>query len=272
MQNYMKFQKDFFTNLHLDNIVTDYAVCKESWCCFDYIPDYNKLYLICEGEGWLKIKGFEFKAKPGQLYLLPEGFVQSYCTAKDKYLKKYWCHFSAKIGDINLFDIIDFPYFIDNIDFVKAENLFKELIDAQNDQSLYSRLREKSVLLEIVSYYLKCANSKQLDFSNFNSMEKLNNVLKYIQENISNNITIDQLAEIMHFHPNYFTKLFKKYMGIPPIQYINKIRLEKAKNLLKTSNMSIQQIASATGFCDIYHFSKTFKSYTGFSPSEYKTF
>ena len=268
--NNIQFHKDFLENLQLNIITSAHTHCWENWYDYDYTPEYNKFYFICDGEGLIKIGSDTFYPQQGNLVLMPAGIMQSYSTINTNTFTKYWCHFTAKIGDINLFDFIDVPYLIKVEEYEKVEHLFKELILQQENDKLYSRLKEKALLTEIISYYVEKANVENFKFSKFSSMEKLNNVLRYVQEHISEDITVEMLASFVHFHPNYFTKVFKKYMGISPIQYINKIRFEMAKYLLKTSDLQVNEIASKTGFCDIYYFSKAFKHYSGYSPSDFR--
>lgn len=268
--NSIQFQRDFLSNLQVNIIVAAYTHCWDNWSDFNYTPDYNKFYFICEGEGLIKIGETEYYPEKGQMILMPAGVLQSYSTINSNTFKKYWCHFTAKIGDINLFDFLNVPYLINVNDDVKVKGLFESLLMMQENPKLYSLLKEKAILMEIISYYLEQAQGDSAISSKFSSIDKLNSVLKYIQEHISENITVETLASYVHFHPNYFTGVFKKYMGMPPIQYINKIRFERAKYLLKTTDLHITEIATRTGFCDIYYFSKSFKNYSGYSPSDFR--
>ncbi len=269
-RNGAQFQKGFLDNLQLDIIVSAYTHCWEGWHEDDYVSDFNKFYFICDGEGMVKILDREFYPQKGQLVLMPAGVRQSYSTISSNTFKKYWCHFTAKIGDINIFDFFKLPYIIDVDDCGRLEKLFGELISLQDSQKLYMILKEKAILTEIIAYYLEKAELESFNFSKFASIEKIDSVLKYIQNHISENLTVEVLASLVHFHPNYFTHIFKKYMGIPPIQYINKMRIERAKYLLKTTDLQINEIALRTGFCDVYYFSKSFKSFAGYSPSDFR--
>lgn len=268
--NSLRFQKDFLDNLQINIIVSAYTHCRDDWNEFDYTPDYNKFYFIWDGEGLIKIGDEEFLPTKGQIILMPAGVLQSYSAINKNTFKKYWCHFTAKIGDINIFDFMEVPYIVNVTDIDKLKKLFEELIALQENQKMFTLLKEKAILLEIIAYYLEEAKVENFKLSKFSSIEKLNSVLKYVQDNISENITVETLANSVHFHPNYFTNIFKKYMGIPPSQYINKIRIERAKYLLKTTDLQINEIAVKTGFCDVYYFSKSFKNYSGYSPSDFR--
>ena len=97
---------------------------------------------------------------------------------------------------------------------------------------------------------------------------------KYISEGIElmeNNpdMTIGEIAKVCGVSEGYFRKLFKEYSGENPVCFRQKHRIEKAKQLLLLDTHSVGEIAEALHFSDIYHFSNTFKRFTGVSPQKY---
>lgn len=97
---------------------------------------------------------------------------------------------------------------------------------------------------------------------------------KYIQEGIelmenNSDKTLNEIAQICGVSEGYFRKLFREYSGENPIEFRQKHRIEKAKQLLLLDTHSIGEIAEELNFSDIYHFSKTFKKITGLSPQNY---
>ena len=262
--------KSYLSNIQVSLITAAYTRCWDSWRDTDYTPDYNKFYLICNDEGWLKIGGQEYFPKPSQFFVMPAGVLQSYSTISKNTFEKYWCHFTATIGDMNLFDIIQLPHYINIPDRFELERLFRDLISCNENNEIASPLRVKALLLEIISYFIENTVIEKILLSTSTSVEKLNHVLNYIETHLSEDISVEELASIVHFHPNYFIRFFKKHLGTSPIHYINRIRLEKAKNLLGISDMAISEIADKIGFNDLFYFSRKFKSHTGFSPSEFR--
>lgn len=263
--------EELIANLRADIYVADYTHCTESWRDIDYIPDHNKFYFIEDGEGWLKIGDREYYPRPGQLFLMPSGVLQSYSVTQGRPFTKYWCHFSAKIGDISLFDVLDLPHFVDVCDTATVAGLFRALIEAHNGGGVAAGLKSRSALFQIIAMYLDASQVKELRLKHVSALHRLNGVLSYIGEHIDREMSAAELARTLHYHPNYFTRMFRKYTGMAPTQYINKMRLEKAKVLLRTTDMLITEVAAATGFGDIYYFSKSFRKYTGFSPSDYRS-
>ena len=81
---------------------------------------------------------------------------------------------------------------------------------------------------------------------------------------------IEQLAELVHLHPAYFSTLFHKATGLPPSQYLARHRLRRAREMLLSTNDSIREIATATGYRDPFYLSRAFRRAVGVSPSEYR--
>ncbi|MEH7176877.1 response regulator transcription factor [Neobacillus vireti] len=92
---------------------------------------------------------------------------------------------------------------------------------------------------------------------------------KYISENLSEKITLDDVADKLGLNSAYFSHLFKKETGTSFVEYRMHLRMEQALKLMDSSNMKITEIANSLGYEDLSHFTKTFKKYTGLSPSKY---
>lgn len=114
-------------------------------------------------------------------------------------------------------------------------------------------------------------NQKGCNFESYNKSYAVKKIINYLNENYENKISLDQIAHNMYLSPVYISKIFKEETGESPINYLIKIRLEKARDILMTSDSgSIKNIANSVGYDDVYHFSKLFKKYYGISPLYYK--
>ncbi|MFC3801523.1 AraC family transcriptional regulator [Cohnella sp. GCM10012308] len=240
------------------------------WRDIDYVPEYSKLYYILDGEGWLKIGDKEYYPNPGQLFLMPQGVRQSYAVISEHSFTKMWCHFTAKTGGISLFDLIQTPYFIDVKDALLIADLFTELHYSASSPEPLAPLTVQSCLLRLLSYFLRHASSDHLVLSKPDRSMRLHDVLAYIENHYAAPIAVNDLARIAHLHPNYFIRLFRKSFGASPMQYINNKRIEEAKKLLLSTDLTLKEISQKTGMTEPYYLSRVFKEHTGFSPSAYK--
>ncbi len=94
--------------------------------------------------------------------------------------------------------------------------------------------------------------------------------LKYIQSHCESAVTVRQLARACSLSPSYFMACFKRAVGLPAMQYLNLVRVEKACNLLTGTKKSVAQIAFETGFENLSNFNRVFKKAVGLTPLQYR--
>ncbi|MFD0710381.1 AraC family transcriptional regulator [Paenibacillus sp. GCM10027626] len=261
---------DMIRNMQVHILTAQYTQCWPEWQDLNYVPAYNKLYYIVDGEGWLEIDGREYWPKPGQLFLMPAHTLQSYSAINDNAFRKYWCHFTAPAGELDFFQWLQMPHCYEGLDQEMMMRLFRQLTEAHREVSLTARLQEKALLLTILSQLLERATPR-IHSKHTQEMERLTAIQHYIETHLHEEVTLESMAAHLHLHPNYFIKYFKKHFGLSPLKYVSRKKMEKAKQLLKTTSLSIKEIAAHIGFDDANHFSKTFRREIGYSPSEYRT-
>ena len=93
---------------------------------------------------------------------------------------------------------------------------------------------------------------------------------EYIRQNYQKDLTLDEVSKVVDISPYYFSKLFKQETGENFIEYLTKVRMKNAEELLKDSDYSIKEICAASGYSDPNYFSRIFKKYEGVTPSEYR--
>lgn len=103
-----------------------------------------------------------------------------------------------------------------------------------------------------------------------NAKSRIQMAVQYIQEHYNENIAINDLAERYEMSPNYFSSIFKKEMNQSTVNYITRLRMEKARELLEKSYMSVADIARKVGYEDGQYFFRVFKKYTGMPPLKYR--
>jgi len=93
---------------------------------------------------------------------------------------------------------------------------------------------------------------------------------QYIQQNYMKPISLKEVSSVVGFNDSYFSSLFKKESGKNFLEYLSEVRMNKAKELLKETNLSIASICERVGYNDLKHFTKSFKKYTGLKPNEFR--
>ena len=112
-------------------------------------------------------------------------------------------------------------------------------------------------------------------FSPHQSQDSLSNtalfhMVQYIDAHFTEGCSIQQLATEMNMNANYLGRIFKSEIGKPYTTYITELRIEKAKEMLASGNLSIGEIATSLGFNDYFYFLKSFKRVTGMTPKQYR--
>lgn len=94
--------------------------------------------------------------------------------------------------------------------------------------------------------------------------------VKYINNNFERDISLGDIAKFVFLSPSYFTRAFKEEMGISPINYLLKTRIERSKELLADTSLKISDIALSVGFSNQQRFNEIFKKYSKFTPLQYR--
>ncbi|MFD2115312.1 AraC family transcriptional regulator [Paenibacillus yanchengensis] len=259
-------------NLQVHLVSSYFSHCHLKWREIDYIPTYNKFYWIVDGEGWLKIGEDEYYPKAGQLCLMPANVKQSYSVINDNTYRKYWCHFTATIGDLDLFQWLAVPHCLTiKHNQQQLHQFFKELTHLYEDDSLTARIREKAILLEIIAAFLNEAEpAMQFVANRTQDLDRLQSIEHFIQEHLAEPVTLEQIAKHVHLHPNYLVRYFNKHFAVSPLKYLNRKRMQKASALLSTTSLPVREIAEQVGFSDTNHFAKAFRKENSCSPTEYR--
>jgi AraC-like DNA-binding protein len=95
-------------------------------------------------------------------------------------------------------------------------------------------------------------------------------VASYLALHLNEPISVADMARRAHLSPSRFAAVFREHFGAPPHAYLLQMRTEHAKELLRTTRVSVAQIAAYCGFADAHHFSKAFKKTVGVTPSAYR--
>jgi len=124
--------------------------------------------------------------------------------------------------------------------------------------------------LKLVGDLVSSTNNHLMFMESVNTPDKFTVIQKYIHENYMKPLTIASVAKKFYLSPNYFCKLFHECVGVTFNTYLNCYRIEKCKDMLNDTELSITEIAFYAGFGSISQFNRVFKDVAGKSPREFR--
>ena len=255
---------------------------------------YSRLYFITKGFGWIRHHDREFKLSPGNLYLIPcYTTVDMSCPES---FTHYYVHFTSRLQTgLDIFSMLECGYQASTSGTLINQRVFDRLLKLNPGKELTEYNATKPIYQQVLQRTLSLDKKKspgnifetnaimRLLFSAFftnyshpkvintlHGLKRFENVMEYIQDHIDTPMTIPQLAKIANLNPTYFSNLFSKLVGISPLQYVNKRRIEKSQELLLGTDKSLYEIAHEIGLNDEYYFSRFFKKHVGISPDHYR--
>jgi AraC-like DNA-binding protein len=133
-----------------------------------------------------------------------------------------------------------------------------------------SRLESETLILNLLTQLvLRCAEDRPAIKLLGQERQYVNLIREYIEDNYAENISLEQLAQIVDLSPEHLVRVFTAQIGLPPHTYQTQVRISRAKNLLK-QGYAIAHVSHHTGFADQAHFTRHFKRLNGVTPGVYR--
>ena len=277
-------------SLNLDLLNVGYAKLNTLWNYDDVISPFIRLYYITTGNAMVYHNNKIIELKPNYIYLIPSYTFSRYKC--DEYHEQYYisCMEEFKNG-YSIFNFSSFTYEL------KATQMdlyyFKRLLELnpnrklsnynpkvydnrptlmdfekKNEELSLSAYMETHAILKILlSRFIGESNSQ----STKNNLKKeFGKVLNHIHTNLHEPLSVKYLANLCHLNSDYFSRIFKENFGMRPIKYIQSKRVERAQQLLLTTNYSLKQIAEKVGLENPSYFTRIFKYHTGNTPRNFR--
>lgn len=241
--------------------------------------DMHEVVVCLNSNGYQVIEDQKFRFKKGRIFFLPEHshhYVEG--TLRKASSIFYTCFdsnlFSSK-GMHEIQTIVTYlkekhVYESGTQNYLLNENLSlsKKIFDEFTENGLYANERALYLLAELlINFYRSLTPNK----AHVTSLDKsILSICKEIQKNPTLNFTLSESAQKCHMSRTTFANRFKKEVGLSFIDYIHRIRLSKARDLLINTNHSITEIALQSGFQHLGHFHKAFKKMFLTSPKKFR--
>lgn len=251
--------------------------------------DYLEITYIFQGSGVFHIEGREYDVAEGDVAVMGNsGFHR--LEAKPHVPLKVICVFFLpelvyKVGaNERDFDYL-VPFFQYSPDFrniIPAGELdsdallekIRQIRDELTEQRIYYELAVKSNLLDIMLLIARYYGSRAANLTVHNKRQdeilRLKNAFDFIEANYQTKVSLKTAAEQVFMSPSYFCKVFKKVTGCTLVEYISRLRIDKARELLLVGEKSITEIAHEVGFESHSYFDKIFHRLMNVAPHEYR--
>ncbi len=216
------------------------------------------LIIKYEGETVYSCGGKNFRSDGANLMVLPKGASYEWQCTRSGHCIAVEFDADRSCGEI-------FPFPVKNGE--KILKLFKEM---EYKRTLQTPMIGAECIRDTYDILLRIVQSQPRKYLPTEKQRKIAPALEYIAKYSHRKIRNDQLAALTGLSTVYFRKLFAEVTGQSPIDYIQSVRIRKAREMLQSDFGSVTEIAFALGYQNIYDFSRTFKKYVGISPLQYK--
>ena len=235
------------------------------------LNEYQLLY-ITEGEGvFNSAHAKDVPLKAGDLFLLFPGEWHTYYPTGKHGWKSYWIGFKGKNVDDRVkagFLSVDKPIY--HVGFsADIIRLYEEACKRAQEEAPYLQQILAGIVNHLVGLMYALERSMELS-KDHTRVDMINLARLRIRESLEVDLTIQQIAEDLGVSYSNFRKRFKEFTGISPALYQQDLRLQRAKELLATTSLSIKEIAYRLRFESPDYFSSKFKIKTGKKPSEFR--
>lgn len=233
------------------------------------VRDHYLIHYILKGKGILRVGDKTYNIGENQGFLIEPNVLNYYEADMHEPWEYIWIGFNGVKGK----------------EYMGRSNLSTEnpILSHDGDLSLRSSMEEavsilsmqsnKDILLMSILYKIlffiiekyPCEGTSIL-----RQQQYIEEALRVIDSNYSNDITIMDIAKLVNIDRSYLHRLFKEYVGTSPQKYLIEYRIEKACALLSNSRLTIADISRSVGYNDVFLFSKTFKKVKNITPSQFR--
>lgn len=258
------------------------------WGNRDISSPFMRIYYAKKGNAVLHLPNGDMEVKEGNMYLLPSYMPHAYdCDPGFEFY--YLFIFFPQGENTGLFEKYDVPTTVKgnhattllfenyctlypqlNLPSMTADDFerhpsYRDYGKAYMRMNLYEQLQLHGLVEILLSYFIKHASPRLIIKD-----DRIQKLVNYISTHIGDPITVAVLADISCLTESHLVKAFRKELGITPLQYVIKKKIQHAQTLLLGTEMTVVEVAQSVGFTDASYFVRIFKKNIGFTPIQYR--
>ncbi len=230
------------------------------------------VFIYCaRGSGWCEMAGHKHEVAKDQLLVIPANTPHAYGASRETPWTIHWFH---AIGQ-------NVPFYLEKLE-VKLEkpvvrlggdvqlfSLFEDVLEGLEHGSTLTHLTYAAhSLSHLMGLILR--HKDEFWHGETDVRERTAKSIEFMKEHLREPLRISTLAAVVNLSRSHYTTLFRRATGYGPLMYLNHLRMQRAVQLLNTTNLSIKAISDQLGFSEQFYFSRAFRKLHGHSPSEHR--
>lgn len=269
--------KQSYKQSHTDNVELSIFNCGHEPCLPGHtwgpgVRDHYLIHLVVAGKGVYQVNGASYTLQEGDLFLAKPNQLITYAADETDPWEYYWVGFNGacanKLVQQTPFSDPHPVYHCKDESTVQAVREALHSIYLNRGTEPQKEAMMTGYLYIFMAHLMREARDAMPNVGSSSSQYVLA-AIKYIQFNYSRDISVDNIAQAVGVSRSHLYRVFMSNVGQSPIDYLTNYRISEACSLLKSSGLSIAEIAVSVGFFDQFYFSRVFKKVKGVPPSKY---
>jgi AraC-like DNA-binding protein len=259
---------------------------------FEYVGGERQVWPDAHSTGWRELPfavcahirnavlrvtrhdGSFFDVHDGETFLLHVGVRNRVDKISAGILRSRFSHFRVTaFGSLDVLSLLEMPEVLPKSKSGPFAKVLGELVDTQLADGTFPLrriARHKSLGFELTSLIAEVSPLRASAHRLLGDVERLAPAFAAIHDNPAHPFTVDELADRVHLSRSRFHSFFKQALGVAPMKYVQRMRMDRAQELLLTTDHPVKTIATLVGSEDPFHFSRLFKKVCGMGPQQYR--
>jgi len=230
------------------------------------------VFIYCaRGNGWCEMAGRRHEVTQDQLLVIPPSTPHIYGAAKKEPWTIHWFH---AVGS-------NVPFYLEKLEVTEEKpvvrlggdvqlfSLFEDVLEGLEHGSTLTHLTYAAhSLAHLMGVILR--HKDEFWHGERDVKERITKSIEFMKQHLREPLRIATLAAVVNLSRSHYTEIFRRVTGYAPLMYLNHLRMQRAVQLLNSTNLSVKSISDQLGFSDQFYFSRAFAKLHGHSPSEHR--